>query len=250
MKSHRLDAIWMFALALFVAGIFAEFAILLVLDRSVGDRLAATAAVLGGLIGAAGAAFAVYLTLIAQRADEAEKVEASLRAEVAEFARLTVAPLDMLTRLVIPEKQRMYVKDMPVLVDMPDPVVFKATADRLARLSYGPLLVTFHVRIAEAKQLAKMASLSSGFSFDGDIPVSLSREQAWTHAQAWYDICTIADTILRADERPTGQLIEAGFAKAVGSLDEAVSHARNVLSRAPAGSPSAPPGDRGPSGRP
>ena len=237
-------AMWVLAFALFTAGILVEFAILLLRDGSVGDRLAATAAVFGGLIGAAGAAFAVYLTLIAQRADEAEKVEASLRAEVAEFARLAVGPLDVLTRLVIPGKRPMHVQDISALVDFPDPVVFKATADRLARLPYGPLLVTFHVRIAEAKQLAKMGSLSvSKFLFDRSVPVAISDEQARTHARAWYDICTIARTILLADQRPTAQLIEAGFAEAVSSLDKALEHAGNVLAAAsPEISPGPPTG--------
>jgi len=52
---------------------------------SAGDRLAAAGGVLGGLLGAVGAALAVYLTLDAQRRDEAEKVEAALRMEVAEL---------------------------------------------------------------------------------------------------------------------------------------------------------------------
>jgi hypothetical protein len=152
----RSSVMWISAFATFTVGTLAAFASLLMRDGSVGDRLAATAAVLGGLIGAAGAAFAVYLTLISQRADEAEKVEASLRAEVAEFARLTVAPLDILTRLVIPGIRPMHLQDIPTVVTMPDPVVFRATADRLARLPYGPLLVTFHMRIAEAQQLVRI----------------------------------------------------------------------------------------------
>ena len=125
-----------------------------------GDQVAAGATVLGGLIGAAGTAFAVYLTLVSQRRDEAEKVEAALRTEVSEFGRLAVGALAP-CESVITGEYKIPLRDLPALVAMPDPVVYRATADRISRLPYGSLLVTFHARIAESVQMATILAVTA-----------------------------------------------------------------------------------------
>src|SRR6202034_1328987 len=102
-----------------------------------------------GFIGAAGTALAVYLTLASQRRDEAEKVEGALLAEVSEHARLAHGLL-ALCEMVLLEGYEIPLRDLPSLMYMPDATVFKATADRISRLAYGPLFVVLHSRIAEA----------------------------------------------------------------------------------------------------
>ena len=201
MKTLRSAPAWIAAvLLLAIAWLLVEFGRLYSMDHALADRLAATGAILGGLIGAGGVALAVYLTLAAQREDEAEKVEASLRAEVAEFARLAMGPLDILVEALSADSQGVERALVRELVVMPEPVVYKATADRLSRLWYGPLLVTFHTRIAEAQQYANLISLSPTRAIRGlEIPNYLTAHDKKVLTQAWHDICDIAQTILRQD---------------------------------------------------
>jgi len=215
-------------LLLVILGLLVEFGRFFGLDHSLGDRLAAIGAVLGGLIGAGGAALAVYLTLVSQRKDEAAKVEESLQAEVAEFARLAVGPLAILTPQVARKGPPMPLEDIPEITDLPEPVVFKAAADRLSRLSYGPLLVTFYVRIAEAKQMAKLLGLRIPISHRGSGILPLGPQEAKMLTTAWYDICVIARIILRS-EPSARQLVEAGRAESLRSLDESIGQAEAVL---------------------
>ena len=231
MRLIRTPTTWIAVSLLIIVGyLLAEFTLLLSLDSKIGDWLTAISAVLGGLIGAGGAALAVYLTLASQRKDEAEKVEASLRAEVVEFARLAMGPLDILTKIVLPGIRPLGAREAPSLVEFPEPVVFRAVADRLSRLHYGPLLVTFHVRIAEARQMANLYRLSvPKVLMDRGIPYHISKDQARTFTTAWYDICTIARTILRA-EQSASQLVEAGRQETLRSLDESIGNAEKELS--------------------
>jgi len=48
------------------------------------------------------------------------------------------------------------VSDLPTLFTMPEAVVYPATADRISRLRYGELFVTFHARIGEIKSMARI----------------------------------------------------------------------------------------------
>jgi hypothetical protein len=84
--------------------------------------------------GRRGAALAVYLTIDGQRRDEAQKVEAALRMEVAEFGRLAPLPLYLLSQRVIAEHAKIPARDLPVLVAMPEAIVYRETADRISRL--------------------------------------------------------------------------------------------------------------------
>lgn len=206
-----------------------KFALLFSADHTAADRLAAAGAIVGGLIGAGGAVAAVYLMLSSQRKDEAKKVEASLRTEVCEFARLAKGPLDILVQQVLPGLRPLAAQHVQAFTELPEPVVFKATADRISRLSYGPLLVTFYVRIAEATQLASIYSLTlPEYIRAGGVPVPIANDQATTLATAWYDICTIARSILRA-ERNASQLIEAARTETVRDLDKSLGEAQKIL---------------------
>ena len=82
-----------------MVGMLVGFVVMLFGGGTQGEKLGAASGVLCGMIGAGGAALAVYLTLAAQRQDEAEKVEAALRMEVAEFGRLACGPLFICERI-------------------------------------------------------------------------------------------------------------------------------------------------------
>jgi hypothetical protein len=198
---------------------------------SVGEQLNAVAAILGGLIGAAGAALAVYLTLSGQRRDEAEKVEAALRMEVAEFGRLALGPLYLLTERLMVEHARVPVRDLPALVAMPEPVVYRATADRISRLPYGPLFVAFHARIAEAISICRASTtIKRPVERDGSPAVDLMIDDglAAMLAPAWLDVCDLARTILRP-ERPPLQIVAGIIATCQSDLDAAHIRAGEIL---------------------
>jgi hypothetical protein len=193
------------------------------------DQLTAAAALLGGFIGAAGTALAVYLTLASQRSDEAQKVEAALRIEVSEQARLAHGLLG-LCELVLVKGDEIPLRDLPALMYMPDATVFKATADRISRLAYGPLFVVMHSRIAEALQMVRIYAVTgsppepSGPGRIADVRAImesrrlLDKEKAKTLATAWFDVCEVARAILTRD--PSGfEIAEASVAEVLKDLE-------------------------------
>jgi hypothetical protein len=195
------------------------------------DRLTAAAALLGGFIGAAGTALAVYLTLASQRSDEAQKVEAALRIEVSELARLAHGLLGV-CELVLTKGYEVPLRDLPTLMSMPDAPVFKATADRISRVAYGPLVVVLHARIAEALQMVRIYAAAPpppdvSPALAARMPVSLDalqarrlldKDKAKTLATAWFDVCEVALTILTRD--PSGfEIAEASVAEVIKDLE-------------------------------
>lgn len=195
------------------------------------DQLSAAAALLGGFIGAGGTALAVYLTLASQRSDEANKVEAALRVEVSELARLAYGQLGV-CELVLTDGYEVPLRDLPTLMSMPDAVVFKATADRISRLAYGQLIVVLHARIAEALQMVRIyaatgaPSLPLGPGRLADVHAImesrrlLDKEKAKTLATAWFDVCEVARSILTRD--PSGfEIAEASIAEVLRDLEAA-----------------------------
>lgn len=203
------------------------------------DQLAAASALLGGFIGAGGTAFAVYLTLASQRRDEAQEVESALRAEVSELARLALG-LVQLCDLVMNEREgyKIPLRDLPVVMSMPDAPIFRSTADRISRLAYGSLFVVLHARIAEALQLVRMTAAAGAqppsFSSVGRIaevqaamatPAILKPEGAKTLSVAWTDVCLVARTILRRDPM--------GFALAEASMTEVLKDLDTLQAREP-----------------
>jgi hypothetical protein len=201
---------------------FAVYVICLFTTASGGEQLNALTAIFGGLIGAAGAAIAVYLTLAGQRKDEAQKVEGALIMEVAEFARMAFGALspfeNVLTKKYI---NTIPLRDLPALTAMPEPIVYKATADRLSRLPYGSLFVSFHTRIAEARQLANMLAVAAPTEIRNGTPATrmLDDSIAKTLGTAWYDICSIARSILRKEELAAKTLIDAAVLATLKELD-------------------------------
>jgi hypothetical protein len=199
---------------------------------SAGDLAGAIASILGGIIGAAGAALAVYLTIAGQRKDDTEKVEAALRMEVAEFGRLALGPLFFFAQRIIVAGDQIPLNDLPALVAMPEAVVYKATADRISRLPYGTLFVTFHSRIAEAISMAKAYATSGRpVQHEGRSPTEpmIEARLANTLATGWRDICELACTIMRADAAAP-QSAEASIASILGDLDSALALSAAILS--------------------
>jgi hypothetical protein len=103
---------------------------------------------------------------------------------------------------------------------MPEPVVFKATADRISRLPYGSLFVSFHSRIAEAVQMATILAVAGPVTQAGVTPPErlLDERIAKDLATAWLDVCNIARTILRRD-KSAPQLADASIAATLAELD-------------------------------
>jgi hypothetical protein len=192
------------------------------------DQLAAAAALLGGLIGAGGSAFAVYLTIAGQRRDEAEKIEASIRAEVSEFARLALGLHEVCEQVL--KGYEIPLRDLPGIMYMPQAAVFGSTADRISRLSYGPLVVILHARIAEALQMVRVyaaAGTPPAALLPGRIGemqalsatmATLKGDKATTLATAWLDVCEVARTILMRDVRGF-EIAEAATLQTLRDLD-------------------------------
>jgi hypothetical protein len=204
------------------------------------DQLAAGATLLGGLIGAAGTAFAVYLTLASQRRDDARKVEAALRMEVAEFSRLAAGAISPYESALTGEY---YVPmcDLPVLTSLPEPSVYKAAADRLSRLPDGPLFVAFYLRIAEAVQLARILSATAKPVFHPNgtqMDPLLDAQKAKTLATGWLDVCNIGQTILRK-KSDAQTLIDATIAATLTDIAETLKRVGPLVkpANAPASAP-------------
>lgn len=212
-------------------------------EASSGEQLTAAAALVAGLIAAAGTALAVYLTLAAQRKDEAEKVEAALRAEVSEFARLAIGQLG-LCELVLTKGYQVPLRDLPALMAMPEATVFKATADRVSRLPYGSLFVTLHTRTAEVVQMARiyaasvppppLPALGPHAAVAHELTQAnrlLDADKAATLATAWLDICDIAHTIL-TPSASAAELAEASIAQVLKDLESARARVRPMIAPA------------------
>jgi hypothetical protein len=225
---------WLWVLGLIGLGGFLV-AFRLVMTRydwsSEGDQLTAAAAILGGIIGAFGTALAVYLALAAQRADEAQKVEAALRIEVSEMARLALGNLGV-CEMVLTQGFQIPLRDLPTVMAMPDVPVFKATADRLSRLAYGALIVVMHARIAEALQMIALYAFEASSTPTGG-PARLAElehavaahraldaEKARTLATAWSDVCSVARSILARDPSAF-ELPERAVAEVLTDLETA-----------------------------
>lgn len=229
-----------------MTGLLIGFFVLLFGNSNPGEKLGAVAAVIGGLVGAGGAALAVYLTLDGQRQDEAEKVEAALRMEVAEHARLVIGALGV-CELVMTEGLEIPLHDLPGLMQIPDAPVYKSTADRISRLPYGSLFVVFHARIAEALQMVRIYATAPPPPARGlqperiariqeafDARRLLDREKAKTLATAWYDACTVGKTILRRDV-DAQKIAEAAIAETLVDLDAVERRVGPVVAESPAG---------------
>ncbi|TLY57073.1 MAG: hypothetical protein E6K48_15430 [Gammaproteobacteria bacterium] len=192
-------------------------------------QLTAVVVVFGSLSVVAGTALAVYLTLTSQRTNDAAKIEALLRMEVAEFSRQAISRIFVFCQRVLVDRVRIPMRDLPALMEMPEAVVYKATADRISHLPYGPLLVILHGRIAEAVSMARIyAAVSRPNSSNGHSTLEpwINDKTAKTMATALLNICNVARTILRT---PPEQIADAAIASRLDELDKEITQAKAVL---------------------
>ena len=76
-------------------------------------------------------------------------------------SRLVFGLLEVFCERILLEHDWVPVRDLPALMVMPEPIVYKATADRISRLPYGQLFVAFYGRIAEALIANTLADLDA-----------------------------------------------------------------------------------------
>jgi len=154
-----------------------------------GEIASATGSVIGGIIGALGAALAVYLTLSLQKNRERENVTGIIVREVMDFSRLAIGHLENCFNIAN-GVVRVPIAALPNAMQMPDPIIYRAVADRLALARSPQQIVSFYTRISEIKTiLAVMA----------EHPLSAqpaTREKVDPLARAWMDILQIAKGIV------------------------------------------------------
>jgi len=254
-RAWQSHARWLWVLGLIGLGGFAATFRLVVTRYGwspEGDQLTAAAAILGGIIGAFGTALAVYLALAAQRADEAQKVEAALRIEVSEMARLALGNLEV-CEMVLTQGHQIPLRDLPMVMTMPDAPVFEATADRLSRLAYGALIVVMHARIAETLQMVALYTFEASSPPIGE-PARLAElahavvahrvldaEKARTLATAWSDVCDVARAILARDPSAF-ELPERAVAEVLTDLETARTRVAQLIDPPESAVPPAPAG--------
>jgi len=164
-----------------------------------GEALGALGSVFGGIIGALGAAAAVFLTLSRQRKDERERISNALRTEVMEFCRLAVGHLETCENI---NSGRVSIAktDFPFVMDMPKPIIYPATADRIGRLHAPHRVVTFYARIGEIERLTKLiATEPTG--------VQPYVKNVKLIAHAWMGVCRVGKWFI--EETP----VEANFSR-------------------------------------
>jgi hypothetical protein len=221
----RLKCLWLPSTAALLAlGLMAGAVLALFPSATRSGQLIAMAAITGGLIAAAGTALAIYLMISNERAAESEKIEATLRMEVAEFARHAVSRLVLCQRVLV-DRVRIPPRDFPALMEMPEAVCYKAAAHHIGRLPYGPLLVIFHGRIAEAMSMARTYATPTHVP-DGSAETWIKDRAATKMATAWLIVCETARNILRTvpERIPNG-----AAANRLEKLDKAITHAKAVL---------------------
>ena len=158
-------------------------------------------------------------------------------------SRLVFGLLEVFCERILLEHDWVPVRDLPALMAMPEPIVYKATADRISRLQYGQLFVAFYGRVAEARSMATVYAsadhLVEAWKGGGAAPPRTTDEAtAKLLGTALADICEIARSILRAD--PTSpQIAEALIANTLAGLD-AAQRCRELLSPPPDPRPASP----------
>lgn len=218
-----------FALVIVITVALSVFFLLNYYRSTAGEKLGALGGLLGGLLGALGAALAVFLTLRGQRRDEAETIRNAAWREVQEFGRLVAGNLDT-CREIAAGTVRIPRQDLPTIMLMPKPVIYRAIANRIGRLDRADAYVTFYARIAEAERL--VAVLAAGGQppaaiGEGRISPSLpiGGQDIALIAKSWIDIAWPAMHILDPQPRPpdyNNQVAQSFRSR----LDEAIRSAR------------------------
>jgi hypothetical protein len=185
-----------FGIAATVSAFFVAAAIGLgfaLLSSKPGEIAGALGSVVGGMIGASGAAVAVYLTLAAQREEDRTRINAALAREIAEFARMVVGHLETC------ENIRAGVITLPAAtlaeaMEMPQPIIYPAVADKVGLLLRPQRAVAFYARIIEMGMMVRTISR-------GPLAKTALRGVDIKHVvEAWVDIAHFAELIITDTE--------------------------------------------------
>ena len=122
-----------------------------------GEIAGSLGSVVGGMIGALGAALAVYLTLSTQRQEDRRRIDGALGREVAEFARQVVRGLET-CETILSEGLELPRARLPEAMEMPQPIIYPAVADKVGVLSNPQRAVAFYTHILEIGILARDVS--------------------------------------------------------------------------------------------
>ncbi len=123
------------------------FFLALLLNSSQGEAASALGSVIGGAIGAGGAGYSVYYSITRQREDEIQKVSKAVLAEVAVIMKYIIGHLNLcemiLSGLHLPKTE------LRTALLTPEPVVYRAVADKISRLPRPTQVINFYTRMAE-----------------------------------------------------------------------------------------------------
>src|SRR5215467_10155707 len=141
-----------FALAGFMAALFDP-------KIQVGEIAGALGSVVGGAIGALGSAAAVYIMLKGQREEEIEKVSAAVLREVAELCKQPIGQLGACAGIHTGQIKSPK-SDLARMFHTPEPVIYPAIADRIARLPRPTFIVAFYSQLQETKGVVALIANS------------------------------------------------------------------------------------------
>jgi hypothetical protein len=193
-----------------------------------GEVAGALGSFVGGLIGAGGAVLAVYLALSGERREEANKVSAAVKTEVASLTTYVIGAIEICQgiangSLEVPAQDASYI--MRKLWS--EPVVYAAVADRVGLLPHPNATVQFYMRLAEAK--AMLESLQTKSTNAATTAASARREKVTPEFAA-----TIADSLITAlqlarailGREGSNQMAEWVGQVMIGQIDECLRSAR------------------------
>ena len=213
-------------LALFFGVLLIGWLVADLLDSKAGERVAALGAIIGGIIGAGGAVFAVYLAITGQRNEDASKVRAAVRTEVATYAKYLINTLELCEQIAKGEVQFRMSHATSIGMSLVEPVIYNAVADRIALLQRPQETVEFYMRNAEAKSNLQAIQMH-GASLNPAL-------QAMVHVQP--DIAQdVADSLITAlqfarsilaDPHPMDIMIQT---ISLQEIDAALAHAQQTF---------------------
>jgi hypothetical protein len=185
-----------------------------------GELAGALGSVVGGMFGASGAAVAVYLTLAAQRQEDRTRISAALAREITEFARLVVGHLETC------ENIRAGGISLPAAtlaeaMEMPQPIIYPAVADKIGLLQRPQRAVAFYARIIEMAMMVRTISR-------GPLAKTAILQGADIRhvVEAWVDIAHFAELII-ADSEPADDFDQAVKDSILRDLRDQIAIARD-----------------------
>jgi hypothetical protein len=147
--------------------------------------------VLGGIVGAGGAVSAVYLLIVRQRHEEANNASNAVRREIIGFSELVMSAL-RICECIKSGDVHVIRKTAQSIMTPPDPIVYRAVADRIGLLSDAQGMVSFYMRMVEIQQAVQIIVAGSL----GDDSALVPGEEAETIAKSLIIACRLARAII------------------------------------------------------